>query len=296
MTFEEKLEVADFLDEMGVDIIEAGFPIASRRRLRGRVARSPSALKNVGGVRAVARRRADIDRAGEAVKHAAAAAHPHLHLHLARASQAQAAEVGRAGAGDDALPGRAARATGRRTWSGRPRTPPAPRSTTCAAAWRPRIKAGATTINLPDTVGYATPEEYYADVPHGDASSVPGADKVIFSVHCHNDLGMAVANSLAGVRGRRAAGRMHHQRHRRAGRQRRAGRGRDGASRRAATCCPIDVGIDATHAQPRLASWCRRRPRSRCSTTRRSSAATRSRTRAASTRTACSSTRRPTRS
>jgi 2-isopropylmalate synthase len=62
------------------------------------------------------------------------------------------------------------------------------------------IKAGATTINLPDTVGYAVPEEYTA-MFRDIITSVPDADKAIFSTHCHNDLGMAVANSLAGVRG-----------------------------------------------------------------------------------------------
>src|SRR3712207_5741173 len=61
------------------------------------------------------------------------------------------------------------------------------------------IRAGATTINLPDTVGYATPEEYY-EMFSQVRRRVSGADKVIFSVHCHNDLGLAVANSLAGVR------------------------------------------------------------------------------------------------
>jgi 2-isopropylmalate synthase len=61
------------------------------------------------------------------------------------------------------------------------------------------IKAGATTINLPDTVGYATPEEYF-QMFRTVMEKVPGSEKVIFSVHCHNDLGMAVANSLAGVR------------------------------------------------------------------------------------------------
>ena len=60
------------------------------------------------------------------------------------------------------------------------------------------IKAGATTINLPDTVGYAMPDEYgamFATV----RERVPNADKAIFSVHCHNDLGLAVANTLAGM-------------------------------------------------------------------------------------------------
>jgi 2-isopropylmalate synthase len=61
------------------------------------------------------------------------------------------------------------------------------------------IKAGARTINLPDTVGYATPEEYY-EMLRAVREKVANADKVVFSVHCHNDLGMAVANSLAGVK------------------------------------------------------------------------------------------------
>ncbi|MBV1693267.1 MAG: 2-isopropylmalate synthase, partial [Hyphomicrobiales bacterium] len=61
------------------------------------------------------------------------------------------------------------------------------------------IKAGATTINLPDTVGYATPEEYFAMFTTV-REQVPGSDKVVFSAHCHNDLGMAVANSLAALK------------------------------------------------------------------------------------------------
>ncbi len=60
------------------------------------------------------------------------------------------------------------------------------------------IEAGATTLNIPDTVGYATPEEY-AEMIAGIRKNVPGADKVIISTHCHDDLGLAVANSLAGV-------------------------------------------------------------------------------------------------
>jgi 2-isopropylmalate synthase len=61
------------------------------------------------------------------------------------------------------------------------------------------IKAGATTINVPDTVGYTVPEEYFA-MMRRLRENVPNSDQAIFSVHCHNDLGMAVANSLAGVR------------------------------------------------------------------------------------------------
>jgi 2-isopropylmalate synthase len=65
----------------------------------------------------------------------------------------------------------------------------------CEAA----IKAGATTINIPDTVGYALPEEYF-DLITMLKTRVPGMDKVVISTHCHDDLGLAVANSLAGVR------------------------------------------------------------------------------------------------
>ncbi len=61
------------------------------------------------------------------------------------------------------------------------------------------IKAGATTINVPDTVGYTVPEEFF-DVFQYLIRNVHGADRVVFSVHCHDDLGMAVANSLAAVR------------------------------------------------------------------------------------------------
>ncbi|MGY9106202.1 MAG: homocitrate synthase/isopropylmalate synthase family protein, partial [Alphaproteobacteria bacterium] len=62
------------------------------------------------------------------------------------------------------------------------------------------IKAGATTVNIPDTVGYATPQEYFELITML-CERVPGAEKIIFSTHCHNDLGLAVANSLAGVLG-----------------------------------------------------------------------------------------------
>ena len=67
-------------------------------------------------------------------------------------------------------------------------------------ASRPRSTPGATTINIPDTVGYTTPDEYRA-LFEMVRSRVPNADKAIFSVHCHDDLGLAVANSIAGVKG-----------------------------------------------------------------------------------------------
>jgi len=112
------------------------------------------------------------------------------------------------------------------------------------------LKAGATTINLPDTVGYATPEEYY-QMFRTVMEKVPGSEKAIFSVHCHNDLGMAVGQLARRHPRRLPADRMHHQRHRRAGWQRRAGRGGDGhqdQGRRAA----LRARRRRHHAQPRI--------------------------------------------
>ena len=92
------------------------------------------------------------------------------------------------------------------------------------------IDAGATAINVPDTVGYTTPEEYAAMWPTF-YELVPDLRKVETSVHCHDDLGLAVANSYAGVIAGCAAGRVRDQRARRAGRQLLAGGDRDADQR-----------------------------------------------------------------
>jgi 2-isopropylmalate synthase len=94
---------------------------------------------------------------------------------------------------------------------------------------------------------------------------VPNSDQARFSVHCHNDLGMAVAEFARRRRRRRAADRVHHQRHRRARRQRRARRGRDGDAACATTCCRTGPGIDSDHVDACQPSSSRPRPRSRCS-------------------------------
>ena len=86
------------------------------------------------------------------------------------------------------------------------------------------IEAGATTVNIPDTVGYAMPSQYAAAIRHLKQARAAASTRWCISVHCHNDLGLAVANSLAAVHEGRRPGRMHHQRHRRAGRQLRPGR------------------------------------------------------------------------
>ena len=97
------------------------------------------------------------------------------------------------------------------------------------------IQSGAKTINLPDTVGYSTPDEiqsFFARL----IDRVPSSDQVIWSTHCHDDLGLAVANTLAALDRRRAPGRVHHQRDRRARRQRvaRGSRHGDAGARRPA--------------------------------------------------------------
>ena len=97
MTHEEKLEVAELLDDMGVDIIEAGFPIASEGDFEAvnEIAKRTKNAVVCGLARAGQK---DIDRCGEAIKPARRGAHPHLHLHLAGAHEVEAADGARAGA------------------------------------------------------------------------------------------------------------------------------------------------------------------------------------------------------
>jgi 2-isopropylmalate synthase len=198
MTLEEKLQVAEMLDEMGVDIIEAGFPIASQGDFEAvaEIARLCRRATIAGLARAI---NADIDRAGEAVRKAArgrihtfVSTSP-IHLeHQMRKSEADVLAI------ISATVARARNLVEDVEWSAMDATR-TPIEYLCKCV-DTAIKAGATTINLPDTVGYATPDEYRAmfrDV----RSRVANSDKAIFSVHCHDDLGLAVANSLAGVEG-----------------------------------------------------------------------------------------------
>ena len=198
MTFEEKLEIADMLDAMGVDIIEAGFPIASDGDFEA-VSAIASRIKRAtvaGLARAIS---ADIARAGEAVRHAAK---PRIHTfvstspihlqHQMRKSEDEVLEI------ITRTVTQARNLVEDVEWSAMDatRTPIEYLCRTVEAA----INAGATTINLPDTVGYATPDEYRA-MFRAVRERVPNADKAIFSAHCHNDLGLAVANSLAAIEG-----------------------------------------------------------------------------------------------
>jgi 2-isopropylmalate synthase len=185
MTLEEKLQVAEILDDMGVDIIEAGFPIASNGDFESVVAVAKRAKNSViaGLARAIP---ADIDRAAEAVRHAPrgrihtfVSTSP-IHLaHQMRKTQDEVLEI------ITKTVGQARNLIDDVEWSAMDATrTPIEYLMRCVEA---AIKAGATTINLPDTVGYAVPEEHY-QMFKTIIEKVPGADKAIFSTHCHNDL------------------------------------------------------------------------------------------------------------
>ncbi len=193
----EKLRLARQLEELGVDIIEAGFPIASRGDLEAvrSVAREIRSCRVAALARAC---RTDVDAAIEAL---APAAQPRLHVFLATSdlhlrhklnlTRAQALE------GISSMVRHARRHVAEVEFSAEDasRTDPKFLCQACDAAFR----SGAAILNLPDTVGYAVPEEYaamFATVREyiGDPTGVT------FSAHCHNDLGLAVANSLAAIR------------------------------------------------------------------------------------------------
>jgi 2-isopropylmalate synthase len=197
MTFDEKIEVADMLEAMGVDIIEAGFPIASDGDFEA-VAAIAKRLKKavVTGLSRAGQK--DIDRAGEAVKHAA---RPRIHTFISTSPVHMKFKLQKSP--EEVLALVSQQVARARNWVADVEWSAEDATRTefdflcrCVDA---AIKAGATTINLPDTVGYATPEEYF-DMFKRVRETVANADKAVFSVHCHNDLGMAVANSLAGVR------------------------------------------------------------------------------------------------
>ena len=198
MTLDEKLQVADLLDDMGVDIIEAGFPIASNGDFEA-VSLISERVKNavVAGLSRAAF--GDIDRAGEAVRKAR---RPRIHtflstspVHMKHKLQKSPDEVL---AMISASVSRARNHVDDVEWSAEDATR-TEHDFLCRCI-EAAIKAGASTINLPDTVGYTAPDEYRA-MFRMVRERVPNADKAVFSAHCHNDLGMAVANSVAALEG-----------------------------------------------------------------------------------------------
>jgi 2-isopropylmalate synthase len=196
MTPEAKLRLAGQLDRLGVDVIEAGFPSASEGDFSGVRAIAEAVRRPV--IAALARcHDRDIDRAGEALRPAARGrvhvfiATSDLHLeHKLRLTREQCVERARSAVE------RARRYTDDVEFSAEDAT----RSDLdflCRVVGA-ALDAGATTINLPDTVGYATPAEYGA-MFRAVRERVPGSDRAVFSAHCHDDLGLAVANSLAAI-------------------------------------------------------------------------------------------------
>src|SRR6476660_885481 len=197
MTHEEKLEVAELLDAMGVDIIEAGFPIASDGDFAAvhEIAKRAKNSVICGLSRAAFK---DIDRCAEAIKpakrkriHTFISTSPvHMKYKLQKEPhevyEMVVAQVARARSHTDDV-----------EWSAEDATR-TEHDFLCRCV-EAAINAGATTINIPDTVGYTAPEEYFALIEML-RTRVPNADKARFSTHCHNDLGMAVANSLARVK------------------------------------------------------------------------------------------------
>ncbi|MDX1935325.1 MAG: 2-isopropylmalate synthase [Capsulimonadales bacterium] len=198
LTVDEKLEIARQLERLGVDIIEAGFPISSPGDFEA--VRRISATVRTATVCALTRaRKEDIQVAWDAVKDAG---RPRIHTglgvsdnhlqHKLRKSRDEALEIGVNAVAF-------ARSLGCEDIeyftedAGR-----ADPDYLCRVV-EAVIAAGATVINVPDTTGYATPEEYAA-IFRTLLERVPNADRAIFSAHCHNDLGMATANSLAAVR------------------------------------------------------------------------------------------------
>ncbi|MCT4608267.1 MAG: 2-isopropylmalate synthase [Pelagimonas sp.] len=197
MTHDEKLEIAELLDDMGVDIIEAGFPIASEGDFAA-VSEIAERSKNSVICGLARAQLPDIDRCAEAVRKAAK---PRIHTFIGTSPLHRA------------IPNLTMDEMADRIHE----TVTHARNLVEDVQWSPMdatrtewdylcrvveiaIKAGASTINIPDTVGYTAPVES-AELIKRLIETVPGADDVIFATHCHNDLGMATANSLAAVAG-----------------------------------------------------------------------------------------------
>ncbi|MCP4900774.1 MAG: 2-isopropylmalate synthase, partial [bacterium] len=196
----EKLEIARQLARLGVDIIEAGFPAASPDDLEA----VRNIAREVGGeggpvIAGLARANAkDIDAAWEAVQPAArprihtfiATSDIHMEHKLRMSREKVVAKV-------KEMVGYAANLCADVEFS--PEDAGRSDPDFLVEVLGVAIVAGATTLNIPDTVGYKTPEEFHDLIAYLRANT-KGAENVVFSVHCHDDLGMATANSLAGIR------------------------------------------------------------------------------------------------
>lgn len=196
MNLKEKLEMANQLDKLGVDIMEAGFAIASP----GDFASVKSIAKSIKNSSVASLARAltkDIDAAAEALKEAK---FPRIHTFIATSDIHMAYKL-------KMTPEQVLQQASEMVRYAKKYCGDIEFSAEDASRSNPEflykvfeavIQAGATTINVPDTVGYTSPEEF-ATLIRGIKQNVPSIDKAIISVHCHNDLGLAVANSLAAI-------------------------------------------------------------------------------------------------
>jgi 2-isopropylmalate synthase len=197
LNIEEKLEIARQLEKLGADVIEAGFPVTSPgdfeavRRIAGEIRGASICVLTHANIRA-------IDQSWEAVK---GAEHPRIHIvlsssdiHLFYALRKSRDEIIRMVSETVA---HAKRLCSDVEYSAMDasRTDPEYIYQVLSAA----IAAGATTVNVPDTVGYAMPEQF-GQLIDGVFQKVTGIDRAVVSVHCHNDLGLAVANSLEALK------------------------------------------------------------------------------------------------
>jgi 2-isopropylmalate synthase len=197
MNVDEKLEIARALEEMGVDIIEAGFPISSPGDFQA-VQRLSQEIRDCTICGLTRANEKDIDVAAEALKDAA---RPRIHTglgvsdvhieHKLRTTREGALEKGVA----------AVKHAKKYVEDIEYYTEDAGRAEPdyLYRVLESVIDAGATVVNIPDTTGYSTPAEFGTLIA-GIRDNVPNIDKAVISVHCHNDLGMATANTLAGVR------------------------------------------------------------------------------------------------
>jgi len=196
MTREEKIRIAKQLEKMRVDIIEAGFPAASPGDFEAVKAVATAIREST--VCGLARAQfADIDRAGEAIKPAERG-----RIHTFIATSAIHMEKKLRMSPDQVLEQAVAAVKRARTFTDDVEfsAEDAGRSDPdfLCRVFEAVINAGARTLNVPDTVGYTMPHQFSALI-HDLRTRIPNSDKAIFSVHCHNDLGLAVANSLAAV-------------------------------------------------------------------------------------------------
>ncbi len=196
MNLQEKLRMARQLEILGVDVMEAGFPVSSQGDFEAvqTIAAQARDIRVAGLSRAVA---GDIDRCWEAIKSAEA---PRIHTFLSTSDLHMRYKLRKE---PDAVLEMAVAAVKRAasyTSDVEFSAEDASRSDKdfLCRVTEAVINAGATTINLPDTVGYALPEEYGALIRYV-IEHTPNSHKAVFSVHCHNDLGLAVANTLAAL-------------------------------------------------------------------------------------------------